>query len=187
VPLRDATFATAYLDMMDEGTKQGIDLVKETRGVMQKLYDDKLLVGQTTNRPAPPKPDADGPGAFAGLFFSAGNFPTAIDYEFAQMWEQHLMQHFKGLAHVNPGGFTYSQGWSKLIRSLARIKDTDTQLREKAALEARVEALEAKGKQGWLDLDTPTKRAAAGGAGFGLAGLGLGLLLLPAVRRRRRK
>lgn len=180
------SFATAYLDMMDKGTVQGIELVKEARGVMEKLYEDGLLVGQTTNRPAPPKPAEDSAGSFAGLFFSAGNFPTAIDYEFAQMWEQHIMQHFKGLAHVNPGGFTYSQGWSKLIRSLARIKDADTQLREKAALTARVEALEEGGKQGWLDLDTPTKRAAAGGAGVTLAGLGLGLLLLPALRRRRR-
>jgi len=97
------------------------------------------------------------------------------------------MKHFKGLAHVHPGGFTYSEGWSRLIRSLARIKDTDTQLREKAALMQRVEALEAAGgKQGWLDLDTPMKRAAAGGAGVTLAGLGLGLMLLPAFRRRRR-
>ncbi len=180
-------FARSYLDMMDNGTKQGIELVKEARGVMNKLYEDKLLVGQTTNRPAPPKPDADSAGAFAGLFFSAGNFPTAIDYEFAEMWEQHVMKHFKGLAHVHPGGFTYSEGWSRLIRSLARIKDTDTQLREKAALMQRVEALEAAGgKQGWLDLDTPMKRAAAGGAGVTLAGLGLGLMLLPAFRRRRR-
>lgn len=180
-------FARSYLDMMDEGTKQGIELVKEARGVMNKLYEDKLLVGQTTNRPAPPKPDADSAGAFAGLFFSAGNFPTAIDYEFAEMWEQHIMKHFKGLAHVHPGGFTYSEGWSRLIRSLARIKDTDTQLREKAALMLRVEALEAAGgKQGWLDFDTPMKRAAAGGAGVTLAGLGLGLMLLPVFRRRRR-
>ncbi|RIK85107.1 MAG: hydroxylamine reductase [Hyphomicrobiales bacterium] len=180
-------FARSYLDMMDEGTKQGIELVKEARGVMNRLYEDKLLVGQTTNRPAPPAPDADSPGAFAGLFFSAGNFPTAIDYEFAEMWEQHIMKHFKGLAHVHPGGFTYSEGWSRLIRSLARIKDTDTQLREKAALMQRVEALEAAGgRQGWLDLDTPMKRAAAGGAGVTLAGLGLGLMLLPAFRRRRR-
>ncbi len=181
------SLATSYLDMMDKGTIQGIELVKEARGIMQKLYDDKLLVGQTTNRPAPPKPDADGPGAFAGLFFSEGNSPTAVDREFAEMWEQHVMQHFKGLAHVNPGGFTYSQGWSSLIRSLTRIQDANTQLREKAALAARVDALEAKGKQGWLDLDTPTKRAAAGSAGVTLAGFGLGLMLLPALRRRRRR
>lgn len=181
------SFAGAYLDMMDEGTKQGIELVKEARGVMDRLYADKLLVGQTSNRPAPPKPDADSPGAFAGLFFSAGNFPTAIDYEFAEMWEQHIMKHFKGLAHVHPGGFTYSEGWSRLVRSLARIKDADTQLREKHALLLRVEALEAGGtKQGWrLDLDTPARRVAAGSAGVSLAGLGLGVMLLPAFRRRR--
>ena len=43
-----------------------------------------------------------------------------------------------------PGGFTYTDGWAKLIRSLARIRDTDTQLRENAELKARIEALEAK-------------------------------------------
>lgn len=52
------------------------------------------------------------------------------------------MKHFKALAHVNPGGFTYSNGWAKLIRSLARIRDTDTTLREKAALLERIRALE---------------------------------------------
>jgi len=58
------------------------------------------------------------------------------------MWEQHIMKHFKGLAHVNPGGFTYSNGWAKLIRSLARIKDADTTLREKADMLARIKKLE---------------------------------------------
>ncbi len=60
------------------------------------------------------------------------------------MWEQHNMKHFKGLAHANPGGFTYTDGWGKLIRSLARIRDGDTQLREKAALEERIRQLESQ-------------------------------------------
>lgn len=180
------SFARSYLDLMDQGTKDGIKLVEEARVVMNKLHADGLLVGQTTNRPAPPAPDKDEAGGFFGFFFSQGNNPSAIDVEFAEMWEQHIMKHFKGLAHVNPGGFTYTDGWAKLIRSLARIRDADTQLREKASLLARVEALEAGGeRRGWLDLDTPSKRAAAGGAGVTLAGLGLGLLLLPAWRRRR--
>src|SRR3546814_14765091 len=39
-------FAKTYLDMVDSGIKKGIDLVEESRKVVQKLYDDKLLVGQ---------------------------------------------------------------------------------------------------------------------------------------------
>ena len=135
-------FARAYLDNIDKATTDGVDLVEQARAVMQKLYDDQLLVGQVSNRPAPPAPDTDAPGGFFGLFWTEGNNPTALDHEFAQMWEQRLMRHFKGVAHANPGGYTYSFGWSELIGALARIRDGDTQLREKAALEARLRALE---------------------------------------------
>lgn len=179
------SFASAWFEMIDKGTTAGIELVEEARAVMTKLYEDELLVGQTTNRPAPPAPDKDAAGGFFGLFWSKGNNPTRIDVEFAEMWEQHVMRHFKGLAHVNPGGFTYTDGWSKLIRSLARIRDEDTWLRERAALLARVEALEAKeGKrQGWLDrLERPTRHASLG---FAMAGAGLLTLGVGAMRRRR--
>jgi hydroxylamine dehydrogenase len=43
-------FAQTYLTMMDDGIKLGTGLVEQSRKVMQKLYDDKLLVGQKTNR-----------------------------------------------------------------------------------------------------------------------------------------
>lgn len=141
-----ASFADGYFQMIDKGTTQGVGLVEEARIVMNGLFKDGLLIGQAGNRPAPPKPDEDVVGGFFGLFTSKGNNPTAVEYEFAQMWEQEVMRHFKGLAHVNPGGFTYSQGWSELIGSLARIRDEDTRLREKAALEARVKQLEAARK-----------------------------------------
>jgi hydroxylamine dehydrogenase len=137
-------FANTYFEVIDKGTTQGIALVEEARSVMNQLYDDGLLVGQKTNRPAPPAPDSDSAGAFAGLFFTKGNFPSALDFEFAEMWEQKIMRHFKGLAHANPGGWTYSHGWSELVGSLAKIQDGNTQLREKAALEERIKALEAK-------------------------------------------
>ena len=100
------SFARAYFEMIDKGTTSGIGLVEQARKVMTGLHDDKLLVGQTTNRPAPPRPDKDEAGGFFSFFFSQGNNPTAIDVEFAEMWEQHMMKHFKGLAHANPGGFT---------------------------------------------------------------------------------
>jgi hydroxylamine dehydrogenase len=179
------SFASAWFDMIDKGTTAGIGLVEEARAVMTKLYDDKLLVGQTTNRPAPPAPDKDEAGGFFGLFWSKGNNPTRIDVEFAEMWEQHIMRHFKGLAHVNPGGFTYSEGWSKLIRSLARIRDEDTRLRDRAAMLARVQALEARQgtRQGELDgLDRPRRWASLG---FTMAGAGLLTLGFGAWRRRK--
>ena len=137
-----ATFAESYIELMDKGTADGVALVSQAREIMEGLYDDKLLTGQTTNRPAPPAPEKDEVGPFFGFFFSEGNSPTAIDIEFAEMWEQHNMKHFKALAHVNPGGFTYSDGWAKLIRSLARIQDANTTLREKAAMLDRIRALE---------------------------------------------
>jgi hydroxylamine dehydrogenase len=180
------SFATAWFQMIDKGTSSGVGLVEEARAIMTRLHQDKLLLGQTSNRPAPPRPDKDEPGGFFGLFWSKGNNPTRIDVEFAEMWEQHLMRHFKGLAHVNPGGFTYTDGWSKLIRSLARIRDEDTRLRERAALEARVQALEGRQgtRQGLLDgLDRPTRQASLG---IGMAGAGLLMLGVPAVLRRRR-
>jgi len=139
------SFATSYLDMLDKGTVQGIGLVQQADAVVKGLYADGLLIGQAANRPAPPAPDADAAGGFFGLFWTAGNNPTAVEHEYAQMWEQELMRHFKGLAHVNPGGFTYSYGWSELIGSLARIRDEDTRLREARALVERVEALEKAG------------------------------------------
>jgi hydroxylamine dehydrogenase len=137
-----ATFAEAYIELMDKGTADGVALVSQAREVMEGLYDDGLLPGQTTNRPVPPAPEVDHVGPFFGLFFSDGNNPSAIEFEFAEMWEQHNMKHFKGLAHVNPGGFTYTDGWSKLIRSLARIQDANTTLREKAEMLERIRTLE---------------------------------------------
>ncbi len=55
-------FSRGYFEMIDRGTTDGIELVEDARTVMNALYDDGLLVGQTTNRPAPPKPDEDAPG-----------------------------------------------------------------------------------------------------------------------------
>lgn len=160
-------FATTYLNMSDSGIKEGVKLVESTRKVVQKLYDDKLLVGQKTNRPAPPEPEKDEPGAFNSLFFSKGNNPTVVDRTFAEMWEQHIARYMKGLQHVNPGGWTYSHGWSDLIKDQTIINEYDTTLREKAALEQRVRKLEG----------TPKRRTSwIGGAGAQQATLGLSVL-----------
>lgn len=135
-------FARSYFSMIDNVTIDAVNKVEEARAVMQGLYDDKLLVGQTTNRPAPPEPSKDAPGGFYSLFWAEGNNPSAIDYEFTEMWEQRLMSVFKGVAHANPGGFTYTNAWSHLLRQGIRIRDADTQLREKAAMLERIRKLE---------------------------------------------
>lgn len=95
-------FATTYLDMVDSGIKEGVKLVEDSRSAVQKLYDDKLMVGQKSNRPALPEPEKDEPGAFNSFFFSRGNTSTLVDRTFAEMWEQHIARYMKGLQHVNP-------------------------------------------------------------------------------------
>jgi len=194
-------FARTYLDMADSGIKEGVKLVESTRKVVQKLYDDGLLIGQKTNRPAPPEPEKDEPGAFNSLFFSKGNNPTIVDRTFAEMWEQHIARYMKGLQHVNPGGWTYSHGWSDLIKDQTIINEYDTVLRERAQMEQRVQKLEAaagtKKKAGWFNKDT-SKKSSGGltallgngdltSAGLALAGGGLLLGSLVPVRRRRNK
>jgi hydroxylamine dehydrogenase len=136
-------FATAYLGMVDSGIKEGVKLVEDSRKVVQKLFDDKLLVGQKTNRPALPEPEKDEPGAFNSFFFSKGNTSTVVDRTFAEMWEQHIARYMKGLQHVNPGGWTYSHGWSDLIKDQTIINEYDTQVREMVAMEQRITKLES--------------------------------------------
>jgi hydroxylamine dehydrogenase len=150
--------------------------------VLTKLYEDGLLPGQKTNRPAPPPPEKeDGAGNFFGLFWHKGNNPTVVEYEFAEMWEHHKIKHFKGLAHAHPGGFTYSEGWSQLIKSAVRINDEDTRLRDAAAVRAKLEELAPQKRGDLLKLDTPFKRAAIGGLGGMLLVAGVAMIL----RRRR--
>ncbi len=45
--------------------------------------------------------------------------------------DSHLIKLYKGLVHANPGGFTYSEGWSPLLRDYAEIMDENARLREK--------------------------------------------------------
>lgn len=185
-------FAATYLDMADSGIKEGVKLVEDTRKVVQKLYDDKLLVGQKTNRPALPEPEKDEPGAFNSLFFSKGNNPTVVDRTFADMWEQHIARYMKGLQHVNPGGWTYSHGWADLIRDRTIINEYDTVLRENAERDLRIQKLEGSGGKKTTSLFDSRGRTTAAAllddplnaAGiFALAGLGL---LAGDLRRRRR-
>ncbi|MCI0667619.1 MAG: hydroxylamine reductase [Methylococcaceae bacterium] len=128
-----ATFAGSYLDTADRGTIQGIEVEQEAKKVVQALYDDGLLPGQKTNRPLPPKPESDSPGGFFQLFWARGNNPSRVERTYADMWEHDLIKLYKGLFHVNPGGFTYTEGWSELMRDYAEIMDENVRLRDKAS------------------------------------------------------
>ncbi len=126
------SFAKAYLDTADKGTIQGLNVEQSAKKVVNKLYEDGLLVGQKTNRPAPPAPEKDAAGGFFQLFWAKGNNPSRIERLYADMWEHDVIKHYKGIFHVNPGGYTYSEGWSELMRGYAEIMDEDTRLREAA-------------------------------------------------------
>ncbi len=170
------SFARAYLDDLDKGVLSGVKITEEARSVLVKLYEDKLLPGQKSNRPAPPAPEKDGPGAFFQLFWQKGNNPSAVEYEFAEMWEHHKIKHYKGLAHANPGGYTYSEGWSQLIKSAARINDEDMKLREAAAIRAELKRIGGEKRGDLYDLDSPNRRAWAAGLGSLAVLVGAGLL-----------
>jgi hydroxylamine dehydrogenase len=178
------SFARAMLSQIDNGTKQGLAVEQEAKKVVNALYDEGLLVGQKTNRPAPPAPEKDAAGGFYGLFWAKGNNPSAVDRVYTEMWEHDLIKLYKGLAHFNPGNYTYSNGWAKLIGDYAEIMDADTQLREKAALEKRVAKLEGKLKTSFLKFDSDTNQAALGGVGGGL--LLLGTLGFGLARKRKK-
>ncbi len=125
-------FARRYLKTADKGTIQGLEVKEEAENVLKSLYEDGLLVGQANNRPTPPEPIEDGPGKFFQLFWARDNNPSEIERIFADMWEHDLIKHYKGLFHMNPGGFTYTEGWSPLLRDYTKIQDEATRLREAA-------------------------------------------------------
>jgi hydroxylamine dehydrogenase len=161
-------YARAFLDMMDNGTRSGIKKVEEAREVIEKLYEDGLLTGQKTNRPHPPKPEHDGPGEFFQLFIAKGNNPSDVDMQFSRMWENDVIKLYKGLAHVNPGGWTYTEGWTNLLERYARIMDGDTRIREMASLKTKIAQLEEIGatqNAGLPELNSRVKQAFVGGTG----------------------
>lgn len=127
------SFAKAYLDAADKGTLAGLKVEQEAKQVVEGLFKDGLLTGQKINRPTPPAPEKDAPGGFFQLFWAKGNNPSHVERVHADMWEHDLIKLYKGLVHGNPGGFTYTEGWSELMRDYAVIMDENTRLREKAS------------------------------------------------------
>ncbi len=127
-----ASFAKSWLDTADKGTIQGLEVEQEAKKVVEALHAEGVLTGQKSNRPAPPAPVKDAPGGFFQLFWAKGNNPSRVERIYAEMWEQNLLKHYKGIFHMNPGGFTYSEGWSSLLRNYTDIMDEATKLRAAA-------------------------------------------------------
>ncbi|HYE34720.1 multiheme c-type cytochrome [Methylocaldum sp.] len=131
------SFAESYLTVADKGTIAGLKVEQEAKKVVEALHKDGLLPGQKTNRPEPPKPEKDAAGGFFQLFWAKGNNPSHVERVYADMWEHDVIKLYKGLFHANPGGFTYTEGWSELMRDYAIIMDENTKLRENAGKTAQ--------------------------------------------------
>ena len=175
-------FARSYLELMDKGTLAGLAKYQEANGIVHQLYKEGLLTGQKTNRPAPPAPEKEGYAYFAQLFWSKGNSPTAIELKVLEMHENDLAKMHVGLAHVNPGGWTYTEGWGPINRAYVEIQDENTRIREMVALQERVKNLESK-KTSLLDLDGTAEKISLGGLGGGM--LLAGTLALAGWRKRK--
>lgn len=128
-----ASFSEAYLATADKGTIAGLKVEQEAKKIVESLYKDGLLPGQHGNRPLPPLPEKDAPGGFFQLFWAQGNNPTHVERVHADMWEHDLIKLYKGLVHANPGGFTYTEGWSELMKDYTQIMDENTKLRTAGA------------------------------------------------------
>ena len=66
------------LSQIDNGSIQGLPLEQEAKKVVNALYDEGLMVGQKTNRPAPPAPEKDAAGGFYGLFWAKVTTPQPL-------------------------------------------------------------------------------------------------------------
>jgi hydroxylamine dehydrogenase len=179
------SFAESYLTAADKGTIAGLKVEQEARKVVEALYKDGLLVGQKTNRPAPPKPEQDAPGGFFQLFWAKGNNPSYVERVHADMWEHNLIKLYKGLFHVNPGGFTYTEGWSELLRDYTTIMDENTRLRERAGKTVAAES--AGDKASTAETAPKVAQQAVGGGGIGRWLLGSLLVAAGYFVIRRRK
>src|SRR5699024_11090814 len=114
------------------------------------------------------------------LFMAKDNNPTSVELAYSYLWEQDILQNYKGLFHANPNGFTYAWGWAPIIKHYTQIQTANTKLRDFAKLKSQVATLESTvGKlktASVLDLDSTVKQATVGGLGSGMVLVGVGLV-----------
>ena len=177
-------FTRSYLEFMDKGTLHLLAKYQESHGVVEKLYKEGLLTGQKTNRPAPLAPDKEMFAGFTQLYWSKDNNPASIELKVLEMGENDLPKGHVGLAHVNPGGYTYTEGWGPMNRAYVEIMDENTKIREMVALQKRVDRLDGR-RTSLLDIDSTSDKISIGGLGGGM--LLAGTIALAGWRRRRDK
>ncbi len=95
------------------------------------------------NRPKAPAPVTekypDLLGGFYGEFWAKDGNPGKIEKDFLYMWENDAFLVRKGLAHMNPNGFTYIS-WSNLLKKYVDIQSESNTLRRLAALEKKAKS-----------------------------------------------
>jgi hydroxylamine dehydrogenase len=173
---------------MDKGTLHLLAKYQEVNAIVKGLYDDKLLTGQTTNRPDPPPPMKAGYSQFFQLYWSKNNNPSSLELKVLEMGENDLPKGHVGLAHVNPGGWTYTEGWGPLNRAYVEIMDENSKLRHEMDLQERIAKLEKKRTGllgGLLDADSTEDKISLGGLGGGM--LLAGTIALAGWRRREKR
>ena len=176
------TYARAWLEFMDNGTRSGLDKYDEAHAVVHKHYEDGLLTGQTTNRPPPPAGVTNGFEQFFQIYWSKNNNPAAIELKLFEMAEDHLVQLHVSLAHQY-FGYTYTVGWAAMNRAYVEIMDEDTKLKERLALMDRVAKLE-QSRTSLLDFDSTDGKLTLGSLGGGM--LLTGTLALAGWSRRKK-
>jgi hydroxylamine dehydrogenase len=121
---------------------------------------------------------------FTQLYWSKDNNPASIELKVLEMGENDLPKGHVGLAHVNPGGYTYTEGWGPMNRAYVEIMDESTKIREMVALQKRVDRLDGR-RTSLLDIDSTSDKISIGGLGGGM--LLAGTIALAGWRRRRDK
>ena len=169
---------------MDKGTLHLLAKYQEVNKIVKGLYDDKLLTGQKTNRPNPPPPMVAGYSQFFQLYWSKNNNPSSLELKVLEMGENDLPKGHVGLAHVNPGGWTYTEGWVPLNRAYVEIMDENSKLRHEMELEKRIAKLEKK-KFSLFNGESTEEKISLGGLGGGM--LLAGTIALAGWRRREKR
>ena len=119
---------------------------------------------------------------FTQLFWSQDNNPASMELKVLEMGENDLAKMHVGFAHVNPGGWTYTEGWGPMNRAYVEVQDENFRIREMVALKDRVNTLEGK-RTSLLDLDSTAEKISLGGLGGGM--LLAGTLALAGWRKRK--
>ena len=133
-------FSRDYLDSMDKASDSIFQYVSDAYATIKSLHEDGVLYPMPENRPKAPAPVTekypDLLGGFYGEFWAKDGNPSKIEKDFLYMWENDAFLVRKGLAHMNPNGFTYIS-WSNLLKKYVDIQSEANTLRRLAALEKK--------------------------------------------------